>query len=58
MDSFLPAGFAQIFETATKEMVQQARIRCVIIAYEKALQDPKVVMPSSLHAAIEALRRG
>ena len=56
-DPFLPVGFSEIFGMATKKLTTEARIKCVLMAYDKALEDPKVVMPSSLHAAIEALRR-
>jgi hypothetical protein len=57
MDTFLPKGFDQIFETATKNMVNDARIKAVLIAYDAALADPKANIPTSLHAAIEGLRR-
>lgn len=60
MDSYLPKDFDLgrfMFDAAHKGMTQEGRIRCVILAYEKALEDPKFVCPSSLHAAIEALRR-
>ena len=57
MDSFLPAGFAEIFETATKNMTNEARIKVLLIAYDEAVQDPKALIPTKLHAAIEALRR-
>ena len=57
-DPFLPTGFKEIFGMATERLTTEARVKCVLIAYDKALEDPKVVMPSSLHAAIEALRRG
>jgi hypothetical protein len=49
MDTFLPEGFNEIFNT---------RIRAVLVAYAKALEDPKFVCPSHLHAALEGLRRG
>jgi len=58
MDSYIPAAFDEILRGATKTIVTDGRIRAVILAYEKALQDPKFVAPSFLHAAIEALRRG
>ena len=57
MDTFLPQGFDEIFQTATKGMITDARIKCVIIAYESALADPKVVLPTYLHAALEGLKR-
>jgi len=57
MDSILPADFKEAFEAATKTLVREGRIKAVIAAYEKALEDPKFVAPTALHAAIEALRR-
>ncbi len=56
-DPFLPVGFAEIFETATEKLTTDARVRCVLIAYDQALQDKKAVLPSYLHAALEGLRR-
>jgi hypothetical protein len=32
-------------------------LRAILIAYDKALADPKVVLPTYLHAAIEAARK-
>lgn len=58
MDTFLPQGFDEIFKGATDKLVTDARVKCVIVAYEQALKDPKTLMPTTLHAAIEALRRG
>lgn len=46
-----------MFDAANKGLLMDARIRCVVLAYEKALADPKVVMPSYLHCALESLRR-
>ena len=57
MDTFLPQGFEEIFKSATKNLVTDARIKAVLIAYDQALADPKFVAPSYLHAAIEGLRR-
>lgn len=57
MDAYLPEGFAQIFNAATEQMTTSARIQAVLLAYERALEDPKFVCPSHLHAALEALRR-
>jgi hypothetical protein len=57
MDTFLPQGFEEIFKGATDKMVTDARVKCVLVAYEKALNDPKFIAPSYLHAALEGLRR-
>jgi hypothetical protein len=61
MDSYLPPDFLDLgrfmFDAAHKGMLTDGRIRCVLIAYDAALQDPKAVIPTSLHAALEGLRR-
>jgi len=57
MDTFLPQGFDEIFQGATKGMITDTHIKCVLIAYEKALADPKAVLPTYLHAALEGLKR-
>ena len=57
MDTFLPDGFNEIFEMATKELTTEARIRAVLAAYDRALGDAYTHLPSYLHAAIEGLRR-
>ena len=57
-DPFMPVGFSEIFETATKRMTLEARIKCVLLAYDAALEDKTTKLPTPLHAAIEALRRG
>jgi len=51
-------SFDESFKNATAQLVMGSRVRAVLAAYEKALEDPKFVAPSFLHAAIEALRRG
>ncbi len=56
-DPFLPVGFMEIFDTATKKMTSEARIKCVLLAYDQAMQDKTTKIPTALHAAIEALRR-
>jgi len=55
MDSYLPTGFAQIFETATKTLQTEARVKAVLAAYDKALAE-NVQMPSYLHCVLESLR--
>jgi hypothetical protein len=55
-DPFMPVGFDEIFRTATDKMLTDARVRCVQIAYEKALAED-AVLPSYLHAALCGLRR-
>lgn len=57
MDTFLPQGFNEIFKGATEKLLTDARVKCVLVAYEQALEDPKTVIPTALHAAIEALRK-
>lgn len=57
MDTFLPQGFNEIFGMATERLTTDARIKAVLIAYDKALADPNVVLPSYLHATLEGLRR-
>ena len=56
-DPFLPVGFNEIFKTATDKMLTESRIKCVLIAYDQALSDPKATLPTYLHAALEGLRR-
>jgi hypothetical protein len=56
-DPFLPVGFSEIFGMATKNLTTEARIKAVLLAYDKALADPKVVLPTYMHCALEALRR-
>lgn len=56
-DPFLPVGFNEIFNRATKELLTDARIKAVLVAYDSALGDPKAVIPTALHAALEGLRR-
>lgn len=60
MDSYLPKDFDLgrfMFAAAHAGITTDARIKCVLIAYEKALEDPKAAIPTALHAAIEGLRR-
>ena len=59
MDTYenIQNGWTEMFEQAHKNILTDARIRCVIVAYEAALADPKAVIPTALHAAIEGLRR-
>ena len=54
---FLPSGFSEIFGMATERLTTDARIRAVLIAYDKAREDPKTVLPSYLTATLEGLRR-
>jgi len=61
MDPYLPPGFdlgRLLFDQANKELRPALflRARTVIKAYDKALEDPRAVLPTYLHAAIEALR--
>ena len=57
MDTYLPTDFAVMFKEATERMTQDARVRALLIAYDEALKDEKVVIPTSLHVVIEALRK-
>ena len=58
MDYYIPAAFDEILRGATKTIVTDGRIRALLVAYDQALADPKTKIPTVLHAAIEALRRG
>lgn len=63
-----PEGFdlgRLLFDLANKrkpdepimQMIEQRKLHALFAAYERALEDNKVCIPSALHAAIEGLRR-
>ena len=57
MDTYLPKDFAEMFDKATARLTQDARIMAVLAAYDRALEDKSTHIPTTLHAAIEALRK-
>ena len=47
-----------ILQQPRRELSERERLQAIIAAYDRALADPKTVIPTLLHAAIEAARRG
>jgi hypothetical protein len=55
-DPFMPVGFDEIFRTATAKMVTEARVKAVLLAYERAMTE-NAQLPTYLVATLEGLRR-
>jgi hypothetical protein len=41
---------------AVMQMVEARKIHALLVAYDKALNDPKARIPTALHCAIERLK--
>ena len=42
----------------SEESMLRAKLGVIIVAYDRAMADPQARIPTVLHAAIEAARRG
>lgn len=48
---------AQRIMKQAKEALGRPALEAIVAAYDKALSDPRTVIPTTLHAAIEAGRK-